>query len=202
MPKEALTTGEVAGYCGVNFRTVIRWIERGLLEAYKLPGRGDNRIRVEDFLTFLRENEMPIPDDFRGTSNRVLIVEDEPAMASAIQRVLRRRGFDTTIASDGFSAGALVAMVDPVLVTLDLMIPGIKGVEVLRFIRSTPRLAHVKILVVSGMPRKELDEALAAGADDALAKPFDNRTLLAKIDALLGPRGAVGDGARGAAAPR
>lgn len=191
MKKETLTTGEVAGYCGVNFRTVIRWIERGLLKSYKLPGRGDNRIRVEDFLAFLRENEMPIPDDLRGVTNRVLIVEDEPPMAKAIQRVLKRGGFETTVASDGFSAGAMVAMLNPAVVTLDLMIPGIQGLEVLRFIRSTPRLKDVKILVLSGMPQRDLDEALAAGADDVLAKPFDNDTLLRKVAQLTGAQPSV-----------
>ena len=191
MKKETLTTGEVAGYCGVNFRTVIRWIERGLLKSYKLPGRGDNRIQVDDFLAFLRENEMPVPEDLRTTTNRILIVEDEPPMAKAIQRVLRQGGFEAQVAADGFSAGAMVAMLNPALVTLDLMIPGIRGLEVLRFIRSTPRLQDVKILVLSGMPRRELDEALAAGADDVLAKPFDNDTLLSKVAQLLGAQPSV-----------
>ena len=61
--KQALTTGEVAKYCGVNFRTVIRWIERGHLDAYKLPGRGDNRIPVESFVDFLNNNNMPVPEE-------------------------------------------------------------------------------------------------------------------------------------------
>jgi len=61
--KQVLTTGEVAGYCGVNFRTVIRWIKRGYLTAFQLPGRGDNRVRVEDFVTFLEENRIPVPHE-------------------------------------------------------------------------------------------------------------------------------------------
>ncbi|ASP40977.1 hypothetical protein CHH28_17240 [Bacterioplanes sanyensis] len=61
--KQALTTGEVAKFCGVNFRTVIRWIERGHLQAYKLPGRGDNRIPVNGFVEFLKDNHMPVPDE-------------------------------------------------------------------------------------------------------------------------------------------
>ncbi|TNF38926.1 MAG: response regulator, partial [Gammaproteobacteria bacterium] len=42
---KTLTTGDIARYCQVNFRSVIRWIERGLLKAHKLPGRGDNRVK-------------------------------------------------------------------------------------------------------------------------------------------------------------
>ena len=62
--KRILTTGEIANYCGVNFRTVIRWIQRGQLRAYQLPGRGDNRVEVHNFIAFLRENNIPIPRDF------------------------------------------------------------------------------------------------------------------------------------------
>lgn len=62
---QSLTTGEVASFCDVNFRTVIRWIKRGHLKAYQLPGRGDNRIVIKDFLQFLVEHSMPIPDQFQ-----------------------------------------------------------------------------------------------------------------------------------------
>ena len=65
MAIETLTTGEIARYCGVNFRTVIRWIKRGHLRAYQLPGRGDNRVELEDFLEFLREHRMPIPEELK-----------------------------------------------------------------------------------------------------------------------------------------
>lgn len=57
-----LTTGEIAQHCGVNARTVIRWIKRGYLNAYQLPGRGDNRVAVEDFVNFLKAHDMPIPE--------------------------------------------------------------------------------------------------------------------------------------------
>jgi two-component system, cell cycle sensor histidine kinase and response regulator CckA len=65
--KKVFTTGETAKWCGVNFRTVLRWIERGQLNAYRLPGkRGDFRITSDSLLTFLHENQMPIPDEFQG----------------------------------------------------------------------------------------------------------------------------------------
>ena len=57
--QRVLTTGEVARFCGVNFRTVLRWIERGQLVAYRLPGRGDHRIKMDDFLAFMAER-LPI----------------------------------------------------------------------------------------------------------------------------------------------
>lgn len=60
---DTLTTTQAAEYCGVHFRTVIRWINKGLLVAFKLPGRGDNRVLVQDLANFMLENDMPIPDD-------------------------------------------------------------------------------------------------------------------------------------------
>ena len=61
MEKMAFTTGEVASYCGVNFRTVIRWIKRRQLNAYQLPGRGDNRITRDDLVAFMKKYNIPIP---------------------------------------------------------------------------------------------------------------------------------------------
>lgn len=186
MEKQPLTTGEIAKYCGVNFRTVIRWIKQGHLKAYRLPGRGDNRVEVQDFLNFLKVHEMPIPEEFQEHSHRVLIVEDDPPMARNMQRVLRRNGFDTEIASDGFSAGALVEIFSPAVMTLDLKMPGLGGLEVLKFVRSKENLRHIKVLVVSAMPQKELDDALKAGADDVLEKPFKNEKLIEKVSRMAG----------------
>ena len=179
--KQVLTTGEIAKYCGVNFRTVIRWIERGQLKAYQLPGRGDNRVAIQDFLDFLAEHKMPIPDEFAEHRRRVLIVEDEPHMSKSIQRVLQREGYETLVASDGFRAGTLLGTFAPSVMTLDLKISGLSGLDVLTFVRSTQGLENVKILVVSAMPKEDLEQALAAGADDMLQKPFTNDELLEKI---------------------
>jgi excisionase family DNA binding protein len=184
--KRLLTTGDVAKHCGVNFRTVIRWIERGQLKAHQLPGRGDNRIDVQDFLTFLQANAMPVPEEFQDRPCRVLIVEDDASMSAAIQRVLRRAGFETRIASDGFRAGTLLGTYLPAVMTLDLRMPGIPGLDVLKFVRLSERLKDVKIVVISALSRKNLEEALAVGADEVLQKPFQNEELLKTVARLAG----------------
>ncbi len=58
---KTFTTGDIALMCDVNLRTVIRWIERGSLQAHKLPGRGNNRVIETDFLQFLHTHGMPVP---------------------------------------------------------------------------------------------------------------------------------------------
>jgi excisionase family DNA binding protein len=184
MDKRVLTTGEVAKYCGVHFRTVIRWIEREHLKAFQLPGRGDNRVEIDDFIQFLEKNKMPIPEEFQDQDNRVLVVEDDSAMANAISRVLKRNGYETLIAPDGFFAGALLGIFSPHVVTLDLSMPTISGREVLGFIRDCEALQNTRVLVVSALPLSDLEDAVAAGADDLLQKPFENDILLEKIQKL------------------
>ena len=75
---------------------------------------------------------MPIPAVFQEKNKRVLIVDDDDAMAKAIRRVLKRKGYETLIAPDGFSAGAMLGTFIPHVVTLDLSMPGISGREVLK----------------------------------------------------------------------
>ena len=186
--KKAYTTGEIADFCGVNFRTVIRWIERGLLKAYQLPGRGDNRVKIDDFIRFLHTQNIPVPDEFREISRRVLIIEDERSVAKSIERILQKSGFETQVAYDGFSAGSLIESFAPAVITLDLLMPGVSGLEVLKYIRSTPSIAATKVLVVSILEKKKLDEALKAGADGALQKPFNNKELVEKVKKLAGIR--------------
>lgn len=185
-----LTTGEVARYLGVNFRTVIRWIKRGHLKAYQLPGRGDNRILVNDFLEFLTTHKMNIPDELGAkteeVSKRILIVENELPMAKAIQRILNSESYETKIALEGFQAGSLLPLFRPDLMTLDLSMPGICGIHVLKFVRSLEEIKETKILVISGRTIEELEEAKEAGANDILQKPFENEILIQKVRNLIG----------------
>ncbi len=185
--RQTLTTGEIARYCGVNFRTVIRWIKRGHLKAYQLPGRGDNRVLVAEFLRFLAANHMPVPTELSsGGPQRVLIVDDDGPSARSIQRLLHQAGFETQIAEDGFRAGVLLEELNPAVMTLDLSMPGLPGTDVVRFVRSRPNLAATRILIVSGMPQEDLAAAVSLGADDYLQKPFDSAQLVAKVSALAG----------------
>lgn len=183
-----LTSREAGQCCGVSFRTVIRWIERGDLAAYRLPGRGDYRIALADLRDFASRHGLPEPviaGDAPGRSNRILIVDDEPSMARAIQRVLRPAGYETLIATDGFQAGSMLHSFAPALMTLDLQMPGLDGFGVLRFLRDSKPRPKLRVLVVSGESELRLREARELGADETLAKPFINEQLLATVRELL-----------------
>ena len=73
----------------------------------------------------------------------------------------------------------------PILVTLDLSMPGMDGYEVLDFIRNTAEIAHTKVIVVSALDENALDKALARGADKVLRKPFSNEQLLTAVKELV-----------------
>jgi len=183
--RRVLSSGEVARFCGVHFRTVIRWIEKGSLKAHKLPGRGNNRIEEQDFIDFLKNNDLPIPREFQSNNSRILICDDDDAMAMAIQRVLKRAGFETLIAHDGFSAGSSLANFKPALMTLDLSMPNMNGFEVLAFLAKEKMYQDVKVLVVSAMEDEKLAQAKAIGAHECLSKPFENKVLVSTVHELL-----------------
>ena len=184
--KKFLTTGEVAKYCGVNFRTVIRWIEKGRLKAHKLPGRGDNRVSVEDFIVFLKDNQLPVPKELSTQDQqRVLVIDDEPSMALSIKRVLERSGYEVKCVSNGIEAGVALESFNPSVITLDLQMPKMDGYELLSFLNDNPQYSHIKVLVVSGVDDVALDEARRAGADQVLQKPFLNEILIRYVAELF-----------------
>lgn len=182
-PDKFLTTGQVAERCGVNFRTVIRWIQKGYLRAYRLPGnRADHRIPIEEFERFVSAQGMAIPT---SRARRILIVDDDPVMSRAIQRQLMRKGFETEMALDGFTAGLKLTQFQPDVMILDLKMKGMDGIGVLKNLSRELRTS-LKILVVSGDTSSRIQEALRAGAHAALAKPFRSNELFDKIGELLG----------------
>lgn len=181
-----LTTGEAAALCGVSFRTVLRWIERGLLPAYKLPGRGDRRIRRIDLHRFMQEHGMTAQETAPRSARRVLIVDDEMAMAHAIDRVLRHAGCETAIATNGFEAGSVLAIWKPEVMTLDLRMPGMDGLAVLRFLAQAEPSTRPKVLIISADSEQRLQSALELGAKAVLRKPFRNEELQDAVAALLG----------------
>ena len=115
---------------------------------------------------------------------RVLLIEDDSATAASIEMMLKSEGFicDTTdLGEDGLEIGKLY---DYDIIVLDLMLPDIDGYEVLRRLRAAR--VRTPILILSGLA--ELDnkiKGLGFGADDFLAKPFDRRELIARIQAIV-----------------
>lgn len=129
---------------------------------------------------------------------RVLVVEDEPGIAGFIRRGLAFEGYAVEVAVDGPSALAQIRDNPPDAVVLDIMLPGIDGIEIARRVRRAEALAggrSVPILMLTARDAvRDRVAGLEAGADDYLPKPFAFDELLARIRALL-RRSAAANGA-------
>jgi two-component system OmpR family response regulator len=114
---------------------------------------------------------------------RVLIVDDDAVFRqSALEFLSKREGISAKEASDGFTAGRMVAEFMPHVVVLDLLMPGMDGFEVCRSIKNSMRTRHIAILVLTGFPTDDnLKRVRECGADLSLAKPVELDELHAQI---------------------
>jgi two-component system response regulator MprA len=123
---------------------------------------------------------------------RVLVVDDDPAVLDSLELVLQLDGFDVATASDGREAMRALALQRPDAVLLDVLMPGLDGLEVCRRMRDTGDRTPVLMLTARDEVRERV-AGLEAGADDYLAKPFARDELLARLRALLRRTGWEGD---------
>ena len=116
----------------------------------------------------------------------ILIVEDEPEIALLIRRTLEGEGFSCQISQNGLSALEIFQQQRPDVIILDLMLPGLDGLEVCARIRQQPGQKDPYILMLTAKG-EEIDRivGLSTGADDYMVKPFSPRELVARVRALL-----------------
>jgi len=182
-----LSTFAVAEMLHVDPGSVANWIDQKLLKAHRTPG-GHRRVAAEDLLTFLREHQMPIPPEMNTPPTRVLVVDDEPAVAKLVARAIRNAhaDFEVVEANDGFRAGTVVATLRPDVVILDLRMPGMDGFEVCKLIQAHDRTKHAQIIAMTAYPSPENEaRILECGARCCLPKPLDFDLLLKEIDASI-----------------
>jgi len=135
-----------------------------------------------------------IQEPQRGLKYRVLIVEDDADIRELIRYNLAQEGFIVEEAGDGTQAIERVKRRVPDLMVLDLMLPGMPGLEICRTMRSNPETASLPILIVTAKGT-EVDKVLGLemGADDYVVKPFSPRELIARVKALLRRANAIAE---------
>jgi two-component system, OmpR family, response regulator ResD len=120
------------------------------------------------------------------TRGSILVVDDEPTIADVVSRYLERAGYSARIASDGPAALARAGEERPDLVVLDLMLPGMDGLEVMRRLREFGEGPRVSVILLTAKgEHSDRIVGLRLGADDYVVKPFSPAELVARVDAVL-----------------
>jgi len=115
---------------------------------------------------------------------RILVVEDDPAAAAVLSKGLREYTYAVDVAADGATALEQASISDYDIIVLDVLMPGMNGLEVCRRLRAEGIAAPILMLTARGEPDQRV-EGLDVGADDYLAKPYHFPELLARVRALL-----------------
>ncbi len=184
--KQVFTTGEAAEICKVSQQTIIRCFDSGRVHGFRVPGSKFRRIPRAELLRFMKANDIPT-DVLESTRKRILVVDDDEQIVELFLDVLGRdERFDVRSAGTGYDAGMLTEQFKPHLILLDYMLPDINGNIVCDRVRANPDLAGTKIIIVSGVvKRDEIDELLKGGADDFVKKPFNINELVDRMAELL-----------------
>ena len=128
-------------------------------------------------------------------SSKLLLVEDDPDLLEILRLTFENEGYRTVQATNGEDALRIARRQSPDMVILDVMLPGLDGIEVCRQIRADPALKHLPILMLTARSEEsDIVLGLGVGADDYLSKPARPRELAARVKTLLrraGPRDAA-----------
>ena len=184
--KDLFTTGEAAEVCKVSQQTIIRCFDAGRLQGFRVPGSRFRRIPRQNLIKFMKENNIPL-ETLDSGKRKVLIVDDDLEIVELIADVLVRDGrFEVKTASSGYDAGIATQQFRPELILLDYMLPDVNGNVVCQTIRKNPEFENIKIIIVSGVvKRDEIDHLLRSGAEDFIKKPFSIDELVDKITGVL-----------------
>ena len=118
----------------------------------------------------------------------ILVIDDDPGINELVERVLAKRGHEALSATNGIEGITIAEAEQPDVILLDVLMPQIGGIKILRHLRSSDRTAHIPTLIVSAAGPEVLQEIRDMGEDGAdglITKPFRQDELLAKIDELL-----------------
>ena len=117
---------------------------------------------------------------------RILIIEDEKGLVQSLTWYFNREGYETVAVGDGAEGLRKAQTVLPDVILLDLMLPGMSGLEVCRELRASDKTRQIPIIMITARAEEsDQIEGFAKGADDYVTKPFSNKVLLQRVKAIL-----------------
>jgi DNA-binding response OmpR family regulator len=118
---------------------------------------------------------------------RILIADDEPNIVVSLEFLMKQKGYDVRVVTNGEDALQAVGEFGPELILLDVMMPRLSGYDVCQKVRENPAWAGIRIIMLSAKGRDvEVNKGMAVGADAYVTKPFSTKDLLARVAQLLG----------------
>jgi excisionase family DNA binding protein len=193
-------TKEAASILGISVSSIQKMVNSGTLSAFRTSG-GHRRILLDSLRKTAATMDIPWSDSIlpkvgsrtgsAGSALKILVVEDNPVAAKAVLTALKKAGEQVSVAvcSDGAEALLRIAEEVPALVITDLAMQPFDGFRLIKVMRSSPRLANIGLLVVTGLSAKEIAERGGLDADITVyAKPVHAERLGGYIDALLSAR--------------
>lgn len=181
-----LTSHEVASLVQVSPSAVLRWIDQGLLKAFRTPG-GHRRVTAHSLRSFLRSHQMPVPAALEQRAPRILVIDDEPPFLRSVATVIRHTDAEAQIelCESPVSGLLKVGLWRPDVVLLDAYMPGMDGPEVCQRLKADPETADIAVLAMSGRPSPELQATFRkAGAAGFLPKPVTSAALVGALEGL------------------
>jgi len=118
---------------------------------------------------------------------RILIADDEPNIVVSLEFLMKQKGYDVRVATNGEDALQAVGEFGPELILLDVMMPRMSGYDVCQKVRENPAWAGIRIIMLSAKGRDvEVNKGMAVGADAYVTKPFSTKDLIAQVARMLG----------------
>lgn len=187
------TTYDIGVLLQVDASTVSKWIDKGILTAYRTPG-GHRRVRQSDLRAFLIAHQMPLPPELGSQTVRLLVVDDDKQVLDGIKRAFKPHQEQVELMFMPSGVEALLGMSEmrPHGLLLDLNMPDVDGYEVCRRLKATPSFNGIRVIAMTSRPTGEVVKAaLAAGAEACLAKPVSPEEVLKHFQVPLSllPRG-------------
>jgi len=172
--KTYLMPADVAEMLAVSVVTVRSLAETGQLESFTTAG-GHRRFKQKDVEQYALRNGLVLNRPTR-TKYRVLIVDDDEPFARMLEKLLGTLpyGIEADVAHNGFQAGFKAKQMVPDLILLDIMMPGVSGIEVTTALKEQPETNHIRIVGMTGGATENTEmKMISKGAEKVLRKPFD-----------------------------